>query len=645
METNLKSSAQTIDLIQSKTDKSGLSIFCGAGISMISGIPTVLPLVRNILEKLNCSKKDIKKFVQGEDLPIPFEAIIQVLKEHLLFEKDQKFLTEFTKLFFAEPNPTHYCIAGLLLQRRLQNVITTNFDTCIEKAYARISSKKLDKVIVYIESEKDLAKMNLNGKIIKIHGCATHPSSLGTTVDQITKTEFFVKNRLVFDRILQLSTDILFLGYSCSDKWDVTNIFQESRRSLRKKPNLIFWQHLDPNITSPTASQKKLLNGYHYTWTTEHTNLLVETLSERYGIYSPKYKFHRAHFLPSSQRPKNENYVLGKVFQAANFNTLAEKYLLKSIQSPCEAAIVKQFILASESLGDVTRKLNRTDAPKVHYRASLKALVLFTEIGNRRKSFLAGRLNRKLGVLELANGHTNEAIELLGDSINLIKSYTNSRLTVEDAFEMAEIYNDYGYLLYDIKKHADAEKYWTISLDQYEKLSNIFPQRYLGAYCMSLNNLAAKFYQVDDYEKAIAYGYKCLKLTEQLADINPIFYNEDLGRRLNNLGCYYRDAGVRKDALFYLNDALRLRKKLAQTSPETYLPQVAYTLINLGVVYQKVPSDKNLSLKHIDKAISILTNFRDVESVNRYFVNVSKVLNKWGIDGDIYLKDRLGNLD
>src|SRR5437764_191101 len=55
-------------------------IFCGAGISFNSGLPTVAPLLNYIFEKLGAEKEHIGKYLE---LKFPFEATMEILNERV----------------------------------------------------------------------------------------------------------------------------------------------------------------------------------------------------------------------------------------------------------------------------------------------------------------------------------------------------------------------------------------------------------------------------------------------------------------------------------------------------------------------------------------------------------------------------------
>jgi hypothetical protein len=56
-----------------------LAIFCGAGISLNSGLPLANQLKWHILEKLADNKVDIKDIEEIYEAPLPFEAFMETI--------------------------------------------------------------------------------------------------------------------------------------------------------------------------------------------------------------------------------------------------------------------------------------------------------------------------------------------------------------------------------------------------------------------------------------------------------------------------------------------------------------------------------------------------------------------------------------
>lgn len=630
----IKNLQNSVEIIQKYIEKGGLSLFCGAGISLNSGIHLVLPLVEKILIQLNCTKDDANSFLNNGNLPIPFESIIQELKENLHFKEDTKFLNQFAKLFDAKPNPSHYLIAELLSKNLIKNIVTTNFDTCLEQALKDIKKKK-DTIITYNENETVLKGLNYDDKIIKIHGCKTNPLLLGTTVDQITKTEFFTKNRLSIGSIIDNCSAILFIGYSCSDKWDVTRIFKEYSKK-RKKPIVLYWQHSLKSNQEPDCNQLEMLSSFDCIWMNGDTKLLISEIARRNSIDITNSHITCPKYVLEKLTPMYPDYVLGKLFQASQFYEASARYLLKFLHDKTIISLDNLILKkATESLADVFRKTNKYKNSKKSYLNSIHFLDA-SKIKNRDYVFYKSGIYTKLGALLRDNENLNEAQNYHQKAMTLLNPYENKEIEIPYKAQIAESYNDFAYLKYELKDLENAEIFWKRSLKIRKEISQVYPQRYLHDCAASLNNLGVLFHYTKRYEKAIEFCSDAVELTRTLTKDNPFIYKGDLAKRLSNLGCLYRDNNETKIALQHLEETLIIRRELAEDSPDVYRPLIANTLINISVLYQKT-INKELSILFLDKAVTILVEFKETPSVMKYIEIVKRVLKDWGIDYVKYL--------
>lgn len=120
---------EIISVINEKLARGETAIFCGAGISFNSGLPLANDLIIYILTLLKVSSNDAEKILQSH---LPFEAFIQTLTEEAGVEE---ILNIFSK---GEPNTNHDLIAQFVKLGFVKTVLTTNFDTLIEKALNKI---------------------------------------------------------------------------------------------------------------------------------------------------------------------------------------------------------------------------------------------------------------------------------------------------------------------------------------------------------------------------------------------------------------------------------------------------------------------------------------------------------------------------
>jgi NAD-dependent SIR2 family protein deacetylase len=105
------------------------AVFCGAGISFHSSIPVVSQIVDAILAELGATNEEKCVLLNS---PIPFELFMQTLNEH----SDISLLSDMFD--GGAPNTSHLFLAQLVRLGRISTVCTTNFDTLLERALARV---------------------------------------------------------------------------------------------------------------------------------------------------------------------------------------------------------------------------------------------------------------------------------------------------------------------------------------------------------------------------------------------------------------------------------------------------------------------------------------------------------------------------
>jgi len=193
------------DLIDSIANRNAV-FFCGAGISRgvegERGFPGGRELAKDMAEKL------LGRTVR-DDEPLDLK---QTAQEAIWAKNDRRGpLNEYLLEVFTEPE-----IKPLRAHKYLAyldcNVITTNYDTLIERAFSDIVKKRCNTIV----REKDLTRMQ-DVNVVKIHGCITD-------VDRIVITEQNYYHWLISDseiktlvRLWFLQYPIVFIGFSLSD--------------------------------------------------------------------------------------------------------------------------------------------------------------------------------------------------------------------------------------------------------------------------------------------------------------------------------------------------------------------------------------------------------------------------------------------
>lgn len=214
-----------------------LVLFLGAGISKNS--PSNLPLAgemrRYIIEKIldiNKLKRDTLLKLLGkrvEGIIYPFEAFMEVLVQN------SDFLGFLIKVFsLGSPNRTHHLIAKLMKEGYISRVVTTNFDEKIEQAFRDIGSEEseLKPAFEVYWNEEWFSRLDLDNlmkpTIFKLHGSINDESSIRTTLESVSKRSLRESRRRILEHFFEdLDCDVLILGYSCSDEFDLNPVFRD----------------------------------------------------------------------------------------------------------------------------------------------------------------------------------------------------------------------------------------------------------------------------------------------------------------------------------------------------------------------------------------------------------------------------------
>lgn len=200
----------------SKQDQN-LILFCGAGISINSAIPTVVPLLNKTLDLLEMEAEDKVKLVSNDGkLAIPFEMFFDIFLENT---NEHQILNIFKD---GEPSTTHFFALKCCQLNIVNEVYTTNFDLLIEKAFevGHVSLEVLRNESSFSKIETSLSKYRL----IKIHGSIDDLESIRTTLRTIANQQLSKDREKIIERVFGTKDGakrVLILGYSCSDVFDI----------------------------------------------------------------------------------------------------------------------------------------------------------------------------------------------------------------------------------------------------------------------------------------------------------------------------------------------------------------------------------------------------------------------------------------
>ncbi len=264
-----------------------LILFCGSGISCDSGLPTAYGLTDKLLEVIMNKNMHLVQIVSQAD--IPFEYFIESVSKLIPIEI---ILSTFQH---GQPNFIHYVLSALMNEKNVRIITTTNFDLCFEKALD--DSGTTYKKIVH---EKKFSKFShKHNTLIKIHGCINQPESIRSTLESVVDKSKINKRFPAIKRIFGAGCDslVLVLGYSCSDKFDITELVQ--RIPKKDRSGIAYVSHIRTEETKEwkmakltgdvddlkiETKENDFLKDYSGYYITANTNKFLKELIKELGL-------------------------------------------------------------------------------------------------------------------------------------------------------------------------------------------------------------------------------------------------------------------------------------------------------------------------------------------------------------------------
>lgn len=244
--------------IMKASESNQLVVFVGAGMSNNFGFPTWNGLVRKMYEELTGKEfKKGKEFSSDELLRIPQAlrgkdraAYERILKEcfgaHRVGNPENPILDEIMKL-----KPKH--------------IITTNFDTLIEKylldkedalykkhsakeGYAKLVKCQVPYHYMPVIRDGDMVSADANHLLLKIHGDVRHMDSLVLCEDdylEYSESHILMEN---FIKSLLINHTFLFVGYGVGDsnlklimKWVDNIVSRQKSDNIKRKKHILLY--------------------------------------------------------------------------------------------------------------------------------------------------------------------------------------------------------------------------------------------------------------------------------------------------------------------------------------------------------------------------------------------------------------------
>ena len=494
--------------ISEKINLQECAIFCGAGISLDSGLPIVTQFLNYMLESINVEKADIEKILNSN---LPFESFIQTIKEESSIDH---ILDIFSK---GEPNTNHLFIAELVKQGNLKNIFTTNFDTLIEKA---IKNKGLVENVDFkvYKSEKDFENIKWNDnkvKIIKIHGCISDKEEMAITLELVAK-QILVENKnnavaSFFSK--KINPKIIVLGYSCSDVFDISPLIESIDND---KSEVYFIEHSQSQLdfSQEEISKQNIKNPFK------------QFVGERFTINTGLFINDLWKSLMSINYERKTSNIDWKVN--------IDKWLAEA----CEYSIGLKNQISGRILYDIGQ-----------YKTAIKIWEKGLNIAQKENNqiFFYSLLGN-IGMAQNSLGNYKEAISCLEESVNACRENRNSQGEVSQLQALGNIYRNI--------------RQFDKSLNAFQKAVKIAEKFEPKSLCSTLGNLATVYNQTGNYNEAIKVLNKGIVLA------NSVGGKQSEGSMLASFGIAYFQKGDFDKAFKFTTESIEVTRLIGDKNGE-----------------------------------------------------------------------------
>ena len=558
------------------------AIFCGAGISFNSGLPLVNDLIKYILNKIDVKDSDAEKILYSN---LPFEAFIQTLADEVSVDS---ILEIFSK---GEPNTNHELIAEFVKQGKVKTILTTNFDTLIEKALKKLGLFEGTDFQVY-STEKEFENIDWYDeiiKIIKIHGCITNKKEMAITLELVAKRSLVQNKNNVISSFFSnfINPNVLVLGYSCSDLFDVSPQIQSIKNNMSQ---ILFLEHnsSESEIKIEDISLKEYKNPFQNF--TGHriylnTDLFVKCLWKSMLSLNYEHKLTNIPWKENVNKWLNEsieysmgikNHISARLFyDIGEYNISIKKWE----QGLMIAQNENNQIFFYSQLGNIGMALNAIGKYKEAKKCLEESVKTCGEIGN-----LQGEISQlqALGNIYRNLRDFDNSIKVFDKAVILAEKYESGGLC-SSLGNLATIYNqigDYDKAIETLQKgmsiatttgnkQSEGSMLASFGIAYFQKgdydkavnfvLQSINVTRQIGdrqGECMSLHNLSNFCLQIEDYDNCLKHSYSGLEIAKEIG------IRQSEASAYYNIGSSYFFKGEQKSAIIHLKKAIEIYSEI-----------------------------------------------------------------------------------
>lgn len=562
------------------------AIFCGAGISYNSGLPLANDLIKYILKILNVEESDAELILNSN---LPFEAFIEILKNEVNIDC---ILDIFDK---GAPNTNHEFIASLVNKGLIKTILTTNFDRLIEKSLFKIGLTQGIHYKVY-STEKEFGELDWESdivKIIKIHGCITNKKEMAITLKFVAQSANVEnKNKIIsafFSKFV--NPNILVLGYSCSDLFDIS---PQIESIVENKSQIILLEHV---ISTSYVAKKDIsiqinknpFNNFHGDRISINVDILIEDLWN--NILRSNYKNSTSKILWKGnidnwikETVKYSNGITNQISATLLYNIGEYKRAIKIWEESLSIAKDENNkVFFYSQIGNIGMALNAiADFSKA--KTYLEESVIECEIiGN-----VQGEISQlqALGNVYLNLNKFDDAVIVFNKAILLSEQYESNSLC-SCLGNLSTVYNkinDYERAIVILKKGLPL----AIAIGNKQSEASM------------LNSFAIAYFKKGEYEKAFDFSEKSIIITRQMGDKQGECMSI---LNMANLFCKFKDY---EKCLEYSKLALEIAKDIGLKQGE------AGAYYNIGISYL-LKEEQELSIMNFKKSIDISRGISGVD--------------------------------
>jgi len=395
--------------------------------------------------------------------------------------------------------------------------LTTNFDTLIEKALNNFGLIKEENFRVY-SNEKEFEKIDWESdiiKIIKIHGCATDKKEMAITLELVARrTNMQSKNNVISSFFSKtINPNILVLGYSCSDLFDIS---PQIETITENKSQIFFLDHVITNseFYNEDISAKAYKNpfkNFNGQRIYINANTLIENLWKSTLVTNYKYS--------SANISWKEN--------VDNWQKEAIEYSL-GIKNQISARLFYD-------IGEYELAIKIWEQGLIIVQSENNQLFFYSQLGN-------------LGMALNAIGRYSDAKRCLEESSKACQDIGNLQGEIAQLQALGNIYRNLDDFDSAIKAYNKA-----ILLAGKEDISGL---------CTSLGNLASIFTQREQPDEAIQVLEKGLMLAKEIGD------KQSEGSMLCSIGIAYSQKGDNKKAIQFIQESIFTTKLIGDRQGE-----------------------------------------------------------------------------